>query len=1193
MSHCTLGRGVSRALVVLFGALAVAEATGGAEILYSVSRSDALLRRIDPTDGSTLGAVPLVVPGAFVDGLTGLTTHPTTGELWAILKLIGTACSETDTTLARIDPCTGVVTVVGCTGDNFAGIAFSGDGLTLYGVTGDGGDTDPESLYELDQSDGTPTLLCTLGGGDDGEVLALNPDDGFVYHGSGQSTVVFERIDDTSLCTTTAVDITGTPIAVDDEEVRALTYWESEGVFLWKYGSTGETIFRVDIGTAPATVTPIGVMDHTSKGLAFVDCEVGACCIGYLDSCLDGVTEAECDFQAGVFQGDGSSCGAPPCPAPFVDCNENGVADATDIADGTSDDIDGNGIPDECLLCPDVDVVFIIDTSGSMQDEATALCIGILPVQAELFELGIAAETTFLGITDLDSDFFCVPDTVLDVFGPDVPGDGTCGPLDSHTGDEDESWAPATAIVADEFPWRPGAVRLIIPIGDEGPCGGDPCDDPGIDADAIANAIAVASGLPTPVIVSPITGTDADPCVVALAATLAAGTGGESFETVDPDLDLAAAVRDLVIDACTTISLTLEACCFDDGSCAALEPADCSAGGGFPQGAGSVCGTIDCATIQACCFDDDSCVQLTPGNCSGQGGFPQGPGTDCLTKDCTTIEACCFADGTCADLTPPNCMAAGGFPQGAGTDCLTKDCSTIEACCFTDGTCADLTPGHCTAAGGFPQGAGTDCAGKDCTTIEACCFADGTCAERTPANCTAAGGFSQGSGTSCGIVDCTTLGACCRPDDTCAVLATIQCTAQGGLPQGGGATCVGTDCSTVQACCFNDGGCASLTPPRCVDRGGFPQGDGTLCGATGCLTVAACCFDDGSCGPLTQENCVAGGGFYQGLGTECATKDCGQVDACCFADGTCAPLVPEHCLMQGGLPRGPGSSCADVLCGEVLETCLVPGPGGATGSWITFGGDDIAALPEGFFGAGSRPFAATVDLVGTPFDPDTLGSASTIIRRSGDPVLPSDPPGTAGVVEVEIVALQLRSVSPILVSFGPGVTERWKLSIDLSVASPPSPGSLLAIKTHANGGRFDAALPVLPRFTFERVTPAIPGVIVLDTGLVPLPPVELQFDDVPFVHALDPGVGLLFPASNLVPGVEELVPGDPTSQVRVPFAGVDPGDVRHTVCPPIPSAAAAIPTVQEWGLIVLALALLTAGTIVIRLRQGRGVLRGP
>jgi subtilisin family serine protease len=34
--------------------------------------------------------------------------------------------------------------------------------------------------------------------------------------------------------------------------------------------------------------------------------------------------------------------------AASLDCNENGVPDATDLADGTSTDVNGNGLPDEC-----------------------------------------------------------------------------------------------------------------------------------------------------------------------------------------------------------------------------------------------------------------------------------------------------------------------------------------------------------------------------------------------------------------------------------------------------------------------------------------------------------------------------------------------------------------------------------------------------------------------------------------------------------------------------------------------------------------------------------------------------------------------------------------------------------------------------------------------------------------------------
>ncbi|HXV37701.1 MAG TPA: PQQ-dependent sugar dehydrogenase [Myxococcota bacterium] len=39
----------------------------------------------------------------------------------------------------------------------------------------------------------------------------------------------------------------------------------------------------------------------------------------------------------------------PDRSGPVLDCNENGVEDACDIASGASDDADGNGIPDDCV----------------------------------------------------------------------------------------------------------------------------------------------------------------------------------------------------------------------------------------------------------------------------------------------------------------------------------------------------------------------------------------------------------------------------------------------------------------------------------------------------------------------------------------------------------------------------------------------------------------------------------------------------------------------------------------------------------------------------------------------------------------------------------------------------------------------------------------------------------------------------
>ena len=39
---------------------------------------------------------------------------------------------------------------------------------------------------------------------------------------------------------------------------------------------------------------------------------------------------------------------AAPAAAPLYDCNGNGIEDAFDIANGTSSDLDSDGVPDEC-----------------------------------------------------------------------------------------------------------------------------------------------------------------------------------------------------------------------------------------------------------------------------------------------------------------------------------------------------------------------------------------------------------------------------------------------------------------------------------------------------------------------------------------------------------------------------------------------------------------------------------------------------------------------------------------------------------------------------------------------------------------------------------------------------------------------------------------------------------------------------
>jgi len=199
------------------------------------------------------------------------------------------------------------------------------------------------------------------------------------------------------------------------------------------------------------------------------------------------------------------------------------------------------------LDCETFDVVFLVDTSGSIQDEGTVLCNNIQAITAGLLALGLDTRATLLGIMENPpgSSFGCLTDNVPNLLGTAVPGSppACCPTLNTN-----EDWAAATAIVADGFAWEDWHLRVIIPISDEGPEDGDPCQDPGLDRASITNAINVA--IANSVIVAPITGNGSSACVKALAADLAAGTGGSAFTSVDQPGDLVTAINTILMDLC-------------------------------------------------------------------------------------------------------------------------------------------------------------------------------------------------------------------------------------------------------------------------------------------------------------------------------------------------------------------------------------------------------------------------------------------------------------------------------------------------------------------------------------------------------------------------------------------------------------------------------------------------------------------
>ena len=208
-------------------------------ILYSVSRDDDLLRVINPSTGGTIASVAITLAGKGVAFANGLATHPVTGELFALLKLDG----QTGRQLVTINPTTGVATSIGDTGDQFAALAFNSSG-TLFAVVGDkkssaGGGLPPETLFTLNTSNAAPTQVLVLGRGNDGEAIGFNPNDGLIYHASGNDTggegcapfnpsvcvEIFESVNPNTLAVTNiALSGAYTPFTEEYSEVLALTH---------------------------------------------------------------------------------------------------------------------------------------------------------------------------------------------------------------------------------------------------------------------------------------------------------------------------------------------------------------------------------------------------------------------------------------------------------------------------------------------------------------------------------------------------------------------------------------------------------------------------------------------------------------------------------------------------------------------------------------------------------------------------------------------------------------------------------------------------------------------------------------------------------------------------------------------------------------------------------------------------------
>jgi hypothetical protein len=254
--------------------LAVLPAYAG-RVLYSISRDDNLLRVVNPSTGETISSVTITLAGRIVSFGNGLATHPVTGKLFALLTL----ADQPGRQLVTINPATGVATSIGNTGDQFAGLAFNSNGI-LFAVVGDKknqpGGLPAETLFTLNTSNAIPTQMLVLGGGNDGEAIGFNPNDGLIYHASGNDTggsgcqplnssicvEIFESVNPNTLAVTN-IPISGNSFSDNYLEAAALTHVSGNVLLL---ADIDQSLYKI---TTAGVVTFIGTMDHAPKGLAF------------------------------------------------------------------------------------------------------------------------------------------------------------------------------------------------------------------------------------------------------------------------------------------------------------------------------------------------------------------------------------------------------------------------------------------------------------------------------------------------------------------------------------------------------------------------------------------------------------------------------------------------------------------------------------------------------------------------------------------------------------------------------------------------------------------------------------------------------------------------------------------------------------------------------------------------------------
>jgi hypothetical protein len=313
MSKFQQARTFLAAILCITLMMAIPATSGARELLYGIDSQSPFIDVIDPFTGSIESSLLLLLNedqfGSTVDFGSGLAVNPVTNEMYAAVLIIGQPDSLR--TLIRInlgaEPGTGNATVIGTLTQAIAAMTFTDNGV-LYGVSGERSDT-PETLFRIDTDDASLSFVRTLGNGTDGESIAFNPDDGFMYHMSGRGTgLIFERIN-LSTGAITGIGLSGED--VENAQASGLAYDATQGLFVggvvdydFQEGSYGTV-------TTSGFVTGLGLLPIFWADYAFWTVPV--------DSDGDGFFDDEDDF--------------PFDPNEWLDTDGDGVGNNADTDD--------------------------------------------------------------------------------------------------------------------------------------------------------------------------------------------------------------------------------------------------------------------------------------------------------------------------------------------------------------------------------------------------------------------------------------------------------------------------------------------------------------------------------------------------------------------------------------------------------------------------------------------------------------------------------------------------------------------------------------------------------------------------------------------------------------------------------------------------------------------------------------------